>query len=429
MSGIKKRIQLFFISSCCILLSGCSGTKTSPCSSTEAKKTALSVSWFGDDVRNEYMLQTLGSFTQQYPDIHLSMNYTIPESYPALYDTRNAASMDSDVLQISYEQFCDADLEKSFYPLSDIKDYLNLHLLSAQSLAWCTKDDTLYALSNSIDLPAFYYNEDFLQSLGSDVPATWDDLFALADSCFAQNKSSDSGTIYPLAMTRTDLFELLNAWIEQTSGSTMFDESNALQYTEVQLAKLLSFYQRLIQEHIVLIADEPAFAISSGQAVGCFAHASYASSLSLACDGTAFTLSCGPLLTSGQKPEHPGWYLRPGLLYAVSSSAAQPREAAKLLRFLVSSDTAVTNQGLSEGYPSTSGAYQKLHSEDSLSGLSLAACTPFLEDRDSFSLLSSRLASAAVRDYFFSAAAEMLGQDGDPEEFATKLRVALEPLS
>lgn len=135
MSEIKKRIQLLSVFVCCVLLAGCSADETSPVSSAAAKKTELSVSWWGDDVRNEYMLQTLGSFTQQYPDINLSMNYTTSKAYPALCAARNAASMDCDVIQISYEQFCCKDPAKSFYSLSSIKDYLNLHLQSEESLS------------------------------------------------------------------------------------------------------------------------------------------------------------------------------------------------------------------------------------------------------------------------------------------------------
>ena len=432
MSGIKKGVRLLPVIACCILLAGCSGNEIYPTSSQAAKKTDLSVSWWGDDVRNEYMLQTLSSFAQQYPDIHLSMNYTTSEAYPALYAARNAASMDCDVIQISYEQFCRTDPAKSFYSLSSIKDYLNLHLQTAESLAWGTKNDTLYALSNSVDLPAFYYNEDLLQRLDVSMPSTWKDLFALADACSRKNESpasSDSGTIYPLTATRSDLFELLNAWMEQHSGCTMFDENGVLQYTEAQLAELLTLYQTLIEDHIVLITEEPAFAISSGQAVGCFSHASYASSLVLACDGADFTLLSGSLLTAIPESEPSGWYLQPGLLYAISNSAEQPREAAKLLRCLVSSDTIVKKQGLSEGYPTTSGAYQKLYSDNSLQGLALTACMPLLEDRDSFSLFPSKLASGTVRDHFFSIASEMLERDGDPDEFATRLRVAIERLS
>ena len=226
MSEIKKRIQLLSVFVCCVFLVGCSADETSPVLSAAAKKTDLSVSWWGDDVRNEYMLQTLGSFTQQYPDILLSMNYTTSEAYPALCAARNAASMDCDVIQISYEQFCCKDPAKSFYSLSSIKDYLNLHLQSEESLSWGTRGDTLYVLSNSIDLPAFYYNEELLQHLDVSIPSTWEDLSVLADACSRENEkreAADSSPLYPLAMTRTDLFEFLNAWIEQRSGCTMFD--------------------------------------------------------------------------------------------------------------------------------------------------------------------------------------------------------------
>lgn len=432
MSGIKKGVRLFSVFACCMLLAGCSGNEVYPTSSQAAKKTDLSVSWWGNDVRNEYMLQTLSSFARQYPSIYLSMNYTTSDAYPALYAARNAASMDCDVIQVSYEQFCRTDPAKSFYSLSSIKDYLNLHLQSSESLSWGTKDGTLYALSNSVDLPAFYYSEELLQRLDISIPSTWEDLFALADACSRENEnldSADSGFIYPLASTRTDLFELLNAWMEQHSGCALFDENGVLQYTEAQLAELLTFYQTLIEEHIVLITEEPAFAISSGQAAGCFSHASYASSLTLTCDGAGFTLLSGSLLTANPGAEPSGWYLQPGPLYTISNSADQPREAAKLLRYLVSSDTIVKNQGLSEGYPTTSGAYQKLYSDNSLQGLALTACMPFLENRDDFSLFPARLASGTARDRFFSVASEMLGREGDPDEFATRLRAAIERFS
>ena len=428
MSEIKKRIQLLSVFVCCVLLAGCSADETSPVSSAAAKKTELSVSWWGDDVRNEYMLQTLGSFTQQYPDILLSMNYTTSEAYPALCAARNAASMDCDVIQISYEQFCCKDPAKFFYSLSSIKDYLNLHLQSEESLSWGTRGDTLYVLSNSIDLPAFYYNEELLQHLDVSIPSTWEDLSVLADACSRENEkreAADSSPLYPLAMTRTDLFEFLNAWIEQRSGCTMFDEDGMLQYTETQLAELLTFYQTLIRDRLVLLVEEPAFAVSSGQAAGCFSHASYASSLLLACDGAGFTLCSGSLLTADPQTEHLGWYLQPGVLYAISSSASQPREAAKLLRYLISSETVIKNQGLNEGYPSTSGAYQKLYAENRLQGLTLTACMPLLENRDAFSVLPARLASGAVRDHSLSVASEMMERSGDPAEYATRLHAAL----
>ena len=115
-----------------------------------------------------------------------------------------------------------------------IKDYLNLHLQSEESLSWGTRGDTLYVLSNSIDLPAFYYNEELLQHLDVSIPSTWEDLSVLADACSRENEkqeAADSSPLYPLAMTRTDLFEFLNAWIEQRSGCTMFDEDGMRQYT------------------------------------------------------------------------------------------------------------------------------------------------------------------------------------------------------
>ena len=374
------------------------------------------------------MLQTLGSFTQQYPDINLSMNYTTSKAYPALCAARNAASMDCDVIQISYEQFCCKDPAKSFYSLSSIKDYLNLHLQSEESLSWGTSGDTLYALSNSIDLPAFYYNEELLH-LDVSIPSTWEDLSALADACSREMKkraAADSSPLYPLAMTRTDLFEFLNAWIQQRSGCTMFDEDGMLQYTETQLAELLTFYQTLIRDRLVLLVDEPAFAVSSGQAAGCFSHASDASSLLLACDGAGFTLCSGSLLTADPQTEH-SWlvFFSPVSFTQSASCASQPREAAKLLRYLVSSETIIKNQGLNEADILPPRVRTKNFTQKTVCGLTLTACMPLLEDRDAFSVLPARLASGAVRDHFLSAASEMMERSGDPAEYATRLHAAL----
>ena len=44
-------------------------------------------------------------------------------------------------IQISYEQIRCTDPAKSFYSLSSIKDYLNLHLQSEESLSWGTSGD------------------------------------------------------------------------------------------------------------------------------------------------------------------------------------------------------------------------------------------------------------------------------------------------
>ena len=38
----------------------------------------------------------------------------------------------------------------------------------------------------------------------------------------------------------------------------MFDEDGMLQYTETQLAELLTFYQTLIRDRLVLLVDQPA---------------------------------------------------------------------------------------------------------------------------------------------------------------------------
>jgi|GEM_PF-5390670 len=418
MSGIKRGLQLLPIFLGCILLSGCSDSNTDQKMNATAEKTDISVSWLGGDIRNEYMLDALSVFAHQHPEICLSMNYTSEDAYSLLYDARNAASMSCDVVQISYAQLTGQDISEQFYPLSDIKDYLNLHLLSSDSVSCGTIDGTLYALSNSIDLPAFYYNEELLQHLGVDAPATWEDLFTLAKLC--------SGTdLYPLVLTREDLFLLLNAWMEQHTESAIFDENGTLCCTQKQLADLLTFYQTLIEKRIVLIQENPASALCSSLAVGCFGSVSCASLLEATSASSGISLLSGPLLSTEAAPERSGWYGSPGTLYAISSTAKQPREAAKLLRFLISSETIIKKQGLNEGYPSTAGSYQLLSAKKQLQGLALTASLPFIEDKDSFSLIPPKLVSSAIRDCFFDTASQMLEQNGNPSEFSAALYDAL----
>lgn len=421
MSLHKPRSGLILFGLCALLFSGCTQMESENIVSEISAKTELSVGWWGDDIRNEYMLQALSVFAQDHPEIQLSMNYSTEEDYDLMIQARDAASMTCDVQQISYDQLFDPQIQQKFFSLSSIKDFLNFHLLRNDAVSWGQIDDVIYALSNSADIPAFYYNKALLDEYGVPVPATWDELLALGDLCASDNRSLFSAA-------DESFFLLITAWAEQTIGYPMFDEDQQLQYDRDELSVMISLYQQLIDHNVIVSSDSPAREVCSLETVGCISWSSYASSLALSAASANISICTGPLLLDEPDAEFSGWYFRPGVLYVIRTDAEEPREAAKLLRFLINSDTIVQNQALNEGYPVAARSTFLIPSTTFTQTLSGQASSAYQQYKDEFSLIPPVLVSPSVHKSFFTFANRSLQSENQLATLASQFLYSMQCL-
>lgn len=421
MSLRKTRSGLILFGLCALLFSGCSQIESENIVSEFSDKTELSVGWWGDDIRNEYMLQSLSVFTQTHPEIQLSMNYSTKEDYDLMIQARDAASMTCDVQQISYSELFDPQIQQKFFSLSSIKDFLNFHLIRNDAVSWGEIDGVIYALSNSADVPAFYYNQTLLEEYGVSIPSTWEELLALGDLCAADNRSLFSAT-------DESFFLLITAWAEQTIGYPMFDENQQLQYDRDEFSAMISLYRQLIQHNVIRSSDTPSLEVCSQETLGCISWSSYASSLALSASSANISLCTGPLLLQNADDKLSGWYFRPGVLYVIRKDAEEPREAAKLLRFLINSDTIVQNQALNEGYPSAVRSSALIPSTTFTKTLSGQASSTYQQYQEDFTLIPSALEWASVHKSFFIFADRSLQSDDHLETLASQFLYSMQCL-
>ncbi len=84
------------------------------------------------------------------------------------------------------------------------------------SLEGFKKDGKLYGLPRNTDIMAFYYNKKIFDDNGWQVPATYDDLLALADKAKSAGLipvAMDGGDGWPLAIYLTDLLVRVNGTV------------------------------------------------------------------------------------------------------------------------------------------------------------------------------------------------------------------------
>lgn len=244
---------------CLIFLSGCSGnSKPVVYEST----TEISYSWWGNDDRHRYTLQALDIFTEQNQgQIEVQANYGSWGGYENKMHIYMRSHNAPDVMQINYAWLSEyADEENGFYNLYDLKDIIHLENYTPEELAYGEMDGKLYAVPISFNTPMFYYNKTIYASYGLEIPKTWDDLFAAA-------KVMSRDGIYPLGTTKKQLFLMLVAYLEQIKGKESVKADGSLQLTKADIAFMLDFYKRLIDEDVLMPIDSfDRNAFSTGKA-------------------------------------------------------------------------------------------------------------------------------------------------------------------
>ena len=103
--------------------------------------------------------------------------------------------------------FLDEVLEAGVLAELNEADYADYTFISG-SLEGFKKDGKLYGLPRNTDIAVFYYNQKMFEDNGWEVPATYEDMLALADTINAAGYvpvAMDGGDGWPVAIYLTDL--------------------------------------------------------------------------------------------------------------------------------------------------------------------------------------------------------------------------------
>jgi oligogalacturonide transport system substrate-binding protein len=202
-----------------------------------------------------------------------------------------------------------------------------------------------------------------------DIPTTWDNLFECAEVM-----SKDG--IYPLAVSASKpLLFLAISYTEQVTNHTFMTEDNTIGFDEDDVATMLAFAKRLLDEKVSPpLNDYTKASISEGTYAGTIAWITDANNYCP--DGMNFVT--GDFLTTGTASTL-GWYSKPSTMYAINSYTEHPTEAGILLDFLLNSTEMADAQKLEKGIPLSSSAQSYLEVEDLLQGIQFEAFKTFEE--------------------------------------------------
>ena len=362
----------------------------------------ITLSWWGNDGRHKYTMSGVDIFQEKNPEIRVNYRYGVWDGY----EKRNKVWMESgneaDVMQINFAWVKQYSPDGTgFYDLRKLSPYIDLSNFTEEELSAGESNGVLNAIPIAMNTQTFYYNQELLDHFGCKVPETWDDLIALGRKAGAEGK-------YALGVAKKQMFLLMIAYYEQTTGKRVFNEDGTLAIDEAGILSMLTFYRKLIDEHALCPVDSFVRAkYMSGEVIGAMC---WISDTKIYCDGmaeTGATVSRGPYLKVESAADS-GWYVKPATMWVISANTAHPEEAAKLLNYLLNDREMALLQGTEKGVPVSKAAVEALSGEGLTETNEYKATREMNEHMDEFHQMIPNMENEDIIDAFKSGADEYL---------------------
>ena len=387
-----KRIIGLLLCGIMVLQTGCTTKESKVVYDADV---SIKCSWWGNDDRHHYMLEGMDQFMHMTDD-HIQ----VISSYGNWggYENRMRIYMKShntpDVMLINYswiEQY--SSQGEGFYNLYDLSDVIDLDNYTEDELRFGEVNGKLQAIPISFNTPIFYYNKSLYESYGLEVPTTWEDLFDAA-------KVMQKDGVYPLGASEKHVFFLLVAYYVQTVGKEVIGEDGAVQLGKEDIEYILDFYKKLIDEKALIPIDQfTRNTFSNGTVAGTLAWINDAGNYCNPLQEAGNEVAVGEYLCVPQAKAF-GWYVKPATMYAISAVTEHPKEAGKLLNFLLNSEGMTLLQGTEKGIPISDSARDVLTRENMLDGYEKQADDMREQNAEQLEVLPPMLESENVYDVF-----------------------------
>ena len=332
----------------------------------------LRMSWWGGKSRHEVMLNALQAFEARNPGIKVNAEYMGWDGYLERMTTQISGGLAPDVMQINWPWFpIFSRTGDGFYDINTLSDTFDLSQYPAKELKSTTINGKLNAIPISLNVPGFYYNTETWKKAGLAFPKNWDDLFA-AGKVFKEKLGDE---YYPLIFGDQDTFLMVNCYMSQKYNTPMFTpDGNHYAWNQEQWREAFRFIQRLVSDHVI---PGPKYMASFGKFD--FIDTKYWQDGKWAGTYTwnvviqyyAPKLTPPAKLVLGDYVMYPGAtnasaYFKVSLTYAISKDTKHPKEAAKLMNFLLNDPQAIAAIKLENGIPLSKIAVKTLTDDGTL---------------------------------------------------------------
>lgn len=410
---MKRRLSLMAASALLLFGMGCS---QKPVITSHEEQIEISLSWWGNDQRNEYTIAAVKVFEEMYPHIKVNCNYSEWSGYQARSDVQMVSNTESDVMQINYawiEQYSPDG--EGFYDLQLLSDHVDLSNFTQDELNFGMQDGKLNAIPIALNTQSVYINKTIYDSYGLEIPKTWDDFFEAAEVM--------NGEVYPVAMTSKSSWFFITGYAEQICGKQFMTMDGELNFTAEDIRIMLEFYRRLIEDQVMPQVEYfERLAPEDGVYAGIVAWLSDGSSY---CDrainnGYEYVVADYPVMKDTDEVE--GWYAKPATMYAISKNTDYPEESALLLDFLLNSTEMAELQRTEKGIPLSDAAQNYLAENDHLEGMQYNAFVKMNEYSQDMEVISPYFENEELIAAFRDAANAVLYDKVDSAEKAEELR-------
>ena len=381
----------------------------------QTEQTQITLSWWGNDVRNEYTLEAVELFEEKYPEIKVKCNYSEWSGYEARSRVQMNSDTEADVMQINVGWLSEYSADgKGYYDIEKLSDYIDLSVFPDKILDYGRRNGVLNAIPIAMNAETVYFNMDILNKYGITPPKTWDELVSAADVL-----SKDG--IYILAGASKSMWLYTLAYAEQATGKPFLDENSALAYSPEDIQVMLDFYCNMVDKKVFpQVEYYQKIGIDNNTYAGAIGWVSDAMNYFSTVLDQGQNVIAGDYTAFSPEDSGKGWYEKPATLYAVSKNTIHPKEAALLLDFMLNSQEWALLQGVEKGIPISNKAKEYLDEAGMLSGLQYEASL-VMDNNPAISLMDPVYENSALIDAFIDKCTEVIFDKVSSEDAANEL--------
>lgn len=396
-------------------MSGCGYYDVSEPDPTITNYKTISFSWWGNDKRHQYTMDGIDLFEEMHPDINVEYKFGEWSGY----ENRNRVWMKSksaaDIMQINYDWLQTYSPDGTgYYDLSKLTDYIDLSNFDEADLQYGIRNGVLNAIPIAFNTSTVIMNDTLLKEYGFNKPATWDDLFEMADVVSQDGR-------YVMGTPKKHVFLMLLAYYEQTTGTEAFDENGECLIDRDGVGMLLDVYKEMIDRKLLMPIEEfDRKRFTAGECLGTVCWVSDADNYCAGVveNGDNVVMCDYPMRTDAKLP---GTYVKPASLYAINADTEYPEEAATLLNFLVSDTGMILLQATEKGVPINTKAIKVLEENDQLNTFGYDAFLQMQKQKDSLSLMKPIMENSVLIDDFMDISSAYLYDVESRNDVADKL--------
>lgn len=329
-------------------LMGCQGEKK------ESDTAELRFAWWGGDSRHEATQKIVEAFEEQNPNVTVNMEFGSISGYVEKNSLAILNGTSADVIQIGSEYVSDySGGGENFYDLYQLRDVLDLSQFPEDALKQNEVNGKLMAVPISLTGRVFIFNKTTFDKIGVEIPKDLESLYAAGRAFEAYGEG-----YYPLVLGEYDR-QLFMMYYLQSKYNRPWISNNQLNYSEGEIAEAFGIIKKLEEAHAIptlaTLAGDMADTLDKnphwieGSYAGAYTWDSAVPAHSQVIqEQSGQELVIGDYIKCG---DYDGVFSKISMSFAITASTEHPREAAKLINFILNDPSAIEMGGTERGIP------------------------------------------------------------------------------